>query len=448
MRFIEIKENTVSQGSLNSQPAYIEAINQLLKQNSQFPMGPTGAYMFTPTAGQQIQSMEDAIAGKGQDQKGNEVDQIIVKHIHKSPQIKGIGAGKADDDDTINFNAGEVAEGIHATAAFVRLITRPSKRIELANLYPIIKRLDNGKTLILKAKEASGAIADEFRVTVSLKQETWNAFKQLNVIAPYKKIATIAQNIIDDANEESGKYADMYEKNGKFDSVSVIGDGVSGETETKTDINFDNETERKYKGYSIKAGSTRQIHQVGGGSVKLPAEGRFDVINKELFGVHGRVQLINIEDSKKEFVNLWNSGKAFEAYRHAYTQAVEEINKELTTDKAENSFIKKLIMALKYWMRRDEEEVVLKQFTGTKNGTYILDVRKLDEYQDEGLNLVAIMAGTSEPTLRINDAITNKMFVEIRAKGEEKANGSVYFRNIVNKGPLFSALTNIKKSDK
>ena len=35
------------------------------------------------------------------------------------------------------------------------------------------------------------------------------------------------------------------------------------QSETKTDINFDNETERKYKGYSIKAGSTGQLHQVG-----------------------------------------------------------------------------------------------------------------------------------------------------------------------------------------
>ena len=128
-----------------------------------------------------------------------------------------------------------------------------------------------------------------------------------------------------------------------------------------------------------------------------------------------------------------------------FIQKWEHILEDVEKNKIPVQFIKKLIMALKYWMRRDEEEVVLKQFTGTKNGTYILDVRKLDEYQDEGLNLVAKMAGTSEPTLRINDATTNKMFVEIRAKGEEKANGSVYFRNIVNKGPLFSALTNIKK---
>ena len=72
MRFIELKESSVGSGSKNSQPAYLEAINQLLKRNSQFPMGATGAYMFTPTAGQQIQSMEDALAGKGQDQNGKE----------------------------------------------------------------------------------------------------------------------------------------------------------------------------------------------------------------------------------------------------------------------------------------------------------------------------------------------------------------------------------------
>jgi hypothetical protein len=236
----------------------------------------------------------------------------------------------------------------------------------------------------------------------------------------------------------------MYEKNGKFDSVSVIGDGVSGETETKTDINFDNETERKYKGYSIKAGSTGQIHQVGGGRTTLPAEERFDIINKELFGVHGRTQIIDIEPAKQKFAELWNSGKYFTAYRHAYESAVDAINQQLQSDEGENDFIKKLIIALKYWMRRDEEGVVLKQFTGTKKGTYILDAEKLDEMQNAGMNLVAQMASTQEPTIRIGDPKSKKVLVEIRAKGEEKKNG-YYFRNIINKGPLFVTLTDIGK---
>lgn len=446
MRYKDFKltEAPIGRANLSSQPGYINAVNQLLKAGKSLPMGDTGSFTFQPDPGQQVNSMEGAISGKGQDHRGKDVDQIQVKFIYKSPEIKKLGSGKSSDDDTISFNAGEVAEGIHAVAAFVRLIKRPSEQIKLEDLYPIIDRLENGKTLVLKAKEVDSDIADEFKVTVSLKPEQFNAFKQLKTIQGYKKIAGIAKNIIEDANQESGRYADMYQKNGKFDSVSVIGDGVSGETETKTDINFDNETERKYKGYSIKAGSTGQIHQVGGGKVTLPAEERFDIINKELFGVHGRTQIIDIEPAKEKFVNLWNGGKYFTAYRHAYEAAVDAINQELQTNQEENEFIKKLVGALKYWMRRDEEGVVLKQFTGTKKGTYILDAEKLDELQDKGLNLVAQMASTAEPTIRIGDPKTKKVLVEIRAKGEEKKNG-YYFRNIINKGPLFVELTDIGK---
>jgi hypothetical protein len=459
MRYNEIKlvEASLAKSNVNSIPGYIDAINELLKNpNHQFEVSNVVdkkeiKTIFKANPGQQINSLEDAIAGKGTryfkmrgaPAQEQEVDQIQAKFFYKSNDIKKL-AGKGSGDEIV-FNAGEVAEGIHAAAAFVRLITRPSKPIKLADLYPIIDRLENGKTLVLTAKEVDGEIADEFKVTISLKEQQWTAFKQLSTIQSYKKISAIAANIIDDANQESGRYADMYQKNGKFDSVSVIGDGVSGETETKTDINFDNETERKYKGYSIKAGSTGQIHQVGGGATRLPAEDRFEIINKELFGVHGRTQLIDIGQSKEQFVQLWNSGKVYAAYRAAYEEAVDELNDKLRTDAGENDFIKDLVTALKYWMRRDEEGVVLKQFTGTKKGTYILDAEKLDELQDKGLNLVAQMASTQDPTIRIGDPKSKKVLVEIRAKGEERKDGSYYFRNLINKGPLFVELTDISK---
>jgi hypothetical protein len=460
MRFTDFKivEASIGRANINSVPGYIDAVNELLKDpNHQFEVSnivdkKEVKTFFKANPGQQISSLEDAISGQGTrwlkprggEASEQQIDQIQVKNLYKSADIKRL-SGKGGDGDIV-FNAGEVAEGIHAVAAFVRLIKRPSEQISLADLYPIIERLNNGKTLVLKAKEVDSDIADEFRVTVSLKPQQWDAFKQLDKIVTTKKLKGIASNIIDDANQESGRYADMYEKNGKFDSVSVIGDGVSGETETKTDINFDNETERKYKGYSIKAGSTGQIHQVGGGATTLPAEDRFDIINNELLGVHGRARLVDISGVKDEFVKLWNSGKVFAAYRRAYEETVNQLNQNLDTNKEENDFIKNLILALKYWMRRDEEGVVLKQFTGTGKGTYILDAEKLDELQEKGLNLVAKMASTAEPTLRIIDTESNKALIEIRAKGEEKANGNYYFRNLINKGPLFVKLTDVSKA--
>jgi len=463
-KVLGMKEARIASSNINSIDGYMDAINELLKKpNYVFKVSNVVDKKevltdFVATPGQQIYDQYDAITGKGQiytKKRGEEAkltptDQVTVGALYKSTDIKKL-AGKATDG--IVFNTGEVAEGIHAVAAFVRLIKRPSEPITLNDLPPIIKRLKNGKTLTLTANEVESDIADQFNLTVSLKTQQFDALKELEKITQAAKLKNVARDIIDDANEESGRFADLYQKNGKFDKVSVIGDGVSGETERKTDIDFENETERKYRGYSIKAGSTSQLHQVGGGATRLPSAERFDIIEKELFGVHGRAQLIDMsgkdEDGnviKDKFVEYMDSGMGYRAYRYAYQQAVALLNAKLQTDQQEEDFVKNLIIALKYWMRRDDEGVLLKQFSGTGKGTYILDAEKLDELEGKGLNLVAKMAPTQDPTLRIVDTHSKKALIEFRAKGEEKASGSYYFRNIINKGPLFVTLTNIKKS--
>lgn len=448
MRYTDFKitEAMLGKSSPGSIPGYVEYVNQVLASNDpSFLVGDNGEYSFVANPGQKVASDEDAITGKGQNHRGKDVDQIQVKNIFKSKEMQI--AAKGLSPDTIDFNAGEVAEGVHATAAFVRLCKRPSEPITLADLYPTIAKLNNGQTYIANPHEISSDIADEFHLTVSLKPKQWDAFKELDKIAGYNKIATVIKNIIDDANEESGRYATLYSKNGKFDLVRVIGDGVSGETETKTDINFENETSRKFKGYSIKAGSTNQIHQVGAGKGTLTPDERFDVLNNDLFGVHGKARLIDIDSVRSRFVELWESGQQKEAYRTAYQEAVDRFNDILKTDKQEEEFVKNLITALKFWMRRDEEGVVLKQFTGTKEGTYILDAEKLHELEkQDNLNIVAQMASTADPTLRVGDPKTRKVLFEIRLKTEKKKDGSLYFRNLINKGKLFVALTNVAKS--
>ena len=56
------------------------------------------------------------------------------------------------------------------------------------------------------------------------------------------------------------------------------------------------------------------------------------------------------------------------------------------------------------------------------------------------------MASTSDPTIRVGDPETKKVLFEIRLKTEKKRDGSLYFRNLINKGKLFVTLTNIAKS--
>ena len=431
----------------SSLPGYIQKINDILASpNPVLQMGANGAFQFTALPGQKVATTSDVVRGKGQDQKGNDVDSIVIKSMYKG-QLTG---AQAADKGKLDFNRGEVVEGWHALAAFVRLIARPTRDITLKDVMSFIPKVQNGKTLILKVKDAENKeLADEFHVTISLKPKQWAAFTNPKEALKDTDLAAYVKDVIDDANEETGRRADVYATNGKYDLVRVVGDGVSGETETKTDINFENETEKKFRGYSIKAGSTKQIHQVGGGSVKdgkgkfkATPEERYRILNDELFGVHGKARLADLNHVRKEYMAAAQDesvkGRLL-AQEIAYRGAVTSINTNLDSDTEEKDFVKTLAKALKYFMARDDDSILLKQFSG--KGTYILDAKRLDQLHDKGLDLGArYIDGKANPEFVIEDIKTGAMLIKFRTY----KSSSGYMRNYIEKGDLFKELTNIK----
>ena len=273
MRFSEIKivENMLGASPTpTSLPGYINQINQILSApNPSQQLGKTGQYVFKAIPGQRVQNVTDVIDGEGPNHLGKNVEKIEVKTIYKG-QLTGQAAA---EKGKLDFNRGEITEGYHALAAFVRLQARPTRDITLEEVVNWIPKIKNGETFKLPVKDAENQeIADEFHVTISLKPGTWEAFQNPTEALKDEETLAIAKNVIEDANEETGRRADVYATNGRYDLVRVVGDGVSGETETKTDINFENETEKKYRGYSIKAGTTNQIHQVGNKFVSCNAD--------------------------------------------------------------------------------------------------------------------------------------------------------------------------------
>lgn len=433
MRFKEI----ILEDNVGNKEKYIPAINNLLQKGSQIQIQPkTSAFGkeaildFKPDAGQQISSLADKISGILVHPDGvEEQTEVPARHVYKSLEIKATLGAK-------DYTEGEVSEGYHAAAAFARLIKRPSRMIDKKDVFSVIKRLENGKTFQYKAKEHDNPIADEFHITVSLKPPSWKALKDP---ATAGKMPSIFNQIIQDANNETSRFADTYAENGKFDLVRVIGEGAKGETETKTDIKFENVTEKKFKNISLKVGTTKQIHQVGGGAVKgaraISRDERFDILQNELFGVHGIAQIADLAPIKEQF-KLAKSN--LEAQSIAYKQAVYSFNKKLGNDSEEKQFLQTLARALKYWMVRDEEEIQLKQFT--KSGTYVLDAKKLDTLQNKGLDLVAVTKKADKPTILIKDKKSNEVLVQIRTKSTSEG----YLRNYIEKGNLFNQLTDTR----
>jgi len=429
MRFrdFKINEANLTTSSKSSIPAYISAVNDLLTKNTILQVGITqpNVFDFRPDSGQSISSLKDIITGTGIDLNGQEVKQIKVGQLYKSELIKNTAGQKS-------FNKGEIVEGYHATAAFARLVKRPNKPITLDDIKKIIPNLENGKTFVQKATEIENPIADEFHLTIKLKPQQWNAFKDPKTL---NFLAGIIDNVIEDANQETARFAETYEKNGRFDFVRIIGDGVSGETETKTDIRFENETEKKFAEYSLKVGSTKQIHQVGGGAKTASMESRFEILQNELFNVHGRASIADISSIKSQFLKSKN---IFSAQKLAYQAAAQSIDNNLKNDNEEKEFLQTLLKALKYWLVRDNEDIKLKQFDS--NSTYILNAKKLNDlYYRDDLDLVARYFDSPKsklPIIKIFDKITNKTLITIRTYQSQG-----YIRNYIEKGNLFKELT-------
>lgn len=485
MRYSDFKltEAALGGSTAASVPAYINAVNELLqKPDYKFPLGKDGTSgMFQALPGQQVADLKDQITGymiqdadqklsaaylqSIQNKRPDEIQsdlakmnptmlmkivdakiqtasdlaakelqtrktQVKVSQLYKSKDIKQ-ASGFAD------MNKGEVSEGYHAAAAFARLIKRPSEDITPDDVKAVVDKLENGQTYVLKANEVDNPIADEFHVTVSLKPQQWQAFKNHKTIAA---LGGIFNSIVQDANQETARFAEKYASNNRFDYVRVIGDGVSGETETKTDVKFENETEKKFAEYSLKVGTTKQIHQVGGGAIKgnraISMEARYDILQNELFGVHGIFQIADISAIKEKFLMANDPDSAQEM---AYREAVNSLNEKLKGDDAEKSFLQGFARALKYWMVRNDDEIKLKQFTD--KGTYVLDAKKLDNlHQRNDLDLVAqYKEDASNPKIIIGDRISKKALVSIRTY----KTSSGYIRNYLEKEKLFTELTNI-----
>ena len=439
---MRIKE-VLAEAKVNSSK-YIDAINTLLKKRgTNLPLQPgvkefgkKTVVDFYPSPGQTIYNLSDQIKGR----INGEMRWVPASYIFKSDDIKNLTSGK--EAGTVNINKGELAEGYHAASAFARLIKRPLDSITVDDVLRIIDRLENGVPLVLTEPEIiNSTIADRFELTIRLKPTMWAAFKDPETVG---KMGKIMFSIVTDANHETSRFAERFATNEKYDVARVVGDGVSDETSKKTDVSFENERERKFKGFSIKT-LTKQVHQVGGGAVtdskrgkKASPEERFNILAHNLFAVDGRFPLADIESIKPQFLK---SKSVEKMQQYAYQAAARSLSANLQSDDQEKQFLRTLIGALKYWMGRDDPNIQIKQFTD--KGTFILDPNKVDSLIDNNqidLSATYAVSKNNLPEISIIDTISGKPLVTIRTYRNEKG----YIRNYIEKEKLWSELTMVK----
>lgn len=288
------------------------------------------------------------------------------------PKPAGTGARASSEDDL--SNVGEIAEILHAAAVYARLL-EGTNSIDGTHLQRILDQLDNGNRLQGKAEDIKSKDFDKFSIMVRASKDIWKDIKRKDILQHPKIKSLVANSIIPDANDNTGEYAKTYATNGEYDEVEVIGDGLSDQKGTKADIVFKNKVTGREAKFSLKANTTRELHQHGLGPVNAPMTKRFEIAKDFFDGINvdvaGEGGLAQQEFEQAEDIFTAN----VLLFRQAYTDIKNKFQGDL--DRNEKVFMTNFLQKLKEFARRDEDGLDVKQFTS--KGYYVLDMALLDK---------------------------------------------------------------------
>ena len=329
-------------------------------------------------------------------------------------------------------NRGEVAEGILGSAMFAKFINRNTTGIGVVTVDDIWKtiyslRQSGAEQYTTTVKDSNKKIADEITFVLRLKSAAYAAITDPTKQQTYNDLAQSAVAYVNSSHAE--RYSKYFYTNGKADTIRVISDGVSGETEKKTDVEleiFDHKSGQMKRGkmsISLKAGAVKQFGQVGG----------IEFANMlELWGRFG----IDVNNLKTYYEDMAATDKEG-ALRTMYAKIAEYIAGSVTGDESQSEYdlIKNVTKSINYFATNNDPSVSLVQFKS--KGTYsVLRFNNLEPTLRK-INLSAqYNADKAMPEIVILDLNSGQALITIRAKSERKDNGEMYVRNLIEKGPL------------
>ena len=339
-------------------------------------------------------------------------------------------------------NRGELAEGVLGAATFARIAKRPGKPITYDEVLRIIKSLpktETGGTISKNVK--SGGVTDKITLTVKLGANTYADLIDTDKLTGDAQMNSYIKSTVQFVNDYTRLYANFFEQNGRPDEVEIVSDGVSENTDRKTDVYMiyvDEEGNRQLKHFdiSLKAGTVKQFGQVGYGRGSSPIETRFAKV-MELFTQFGIDQ-----NSFKFKPNQFKDDDGVALIKDLYKQAVGLINKKLGSDEAEYNYLDQITQGITYFATSNDPTVKLLQLD--KGRYYVLDFKKLRP-KLEGIDLEAQYAETSagDPIVRIHDKnnpTTSGRLLQIRTKKDSNN----YIRQILEKEPLLKKLVSVR----
>ena len=390
-----------------------------------------------------------------------EGDPLTLSKLEKTGEFGGTGQTATGERQMAN--RGNTVEGVLGAATLARLAARPGRNITEQDVKKVIGLFAQQAPLDLQAKSSGGSVrftskeeagvTDKFVGSVKLPNKNYEDFLDWDFMMRDKQMAGFIRNIIAYVNDANivGRFAKMFETNGRPDEVEVIADGVSDMSGRKTDIfmvYIDENGKRNVKKFdlSLKAGTTSQFGQATAGSPKEgSAKYAFSKYGfeqfKTIFGDFG----VDISSMENEFLG---SSDLREGIEKLYRRAVEKFKEQLagSDDDAEKKWLRTFVDNLKRHGTLNDPTVQLLQIE--QNKFYVLDFQKLDRLLAQDKLDLEVKGTISKPrdggpglpsVVFYNKLNPKEELVRIRAKVDpDKVN------NLIEKGALFKKLTKVR----
>lgn len=375
--------------------------------------------------------------------------QIIQIVGSKSAIESGFNDAGAAQREDVKINLGDTAEGILGAATFAKLINRQSNKVGLITAESIFDIFDKMKpysstrdsdTFFLQASDIDNTHSDNIWFLCKIKAAAKFAITDPKLRA---KVTPLARGAAAFMNSPYGqRYADYWYKNNQSDEVGVISDGLSAQSERKTDVYMltkqpDGSTSKERLPISLKAGHGQFAQESGVEPEKLI----------KLFaplGVEFPQSLIdNYRQAGKSATHdtqLANVGPMYE-----YAADVLDANLKRLDDRGEYEFISQLGDTIERWATLGDSKVRLVNFKGAKYE--VLSFANLRNKLRK-IKLRAIYTFDANPIIRIvadDGSDDPEMLIKIRTYLNDKGGGKFYQRNIIEKGPLLSKVAQVTK---
>jgi hypothetical protein len=419
----------------------------LLQQQGFDPTPPLTRQADTELGEEDILNLPTVTVGKGSDGyifSNNAGQSVLITGTAGAigPMFNVYTGATSDSDVGKIANRGETSEGILGAAMFAKFTKRePDEDIGTVTPQDISDVLDSlqqtGEDQYqVEVEDFDNEHADVISFVLRLKSVPYQ-----DLMDPAKR-PMLANEFASAAAYVNSSDAERYSKyfyiNGRSDQIVIMADGVTGETEQKTDVwvyvTDENGQPRKLRlNASLKVGGIGQFGQVGGDSEET---------QNTLWDYFG----INITPGLAKFKKTMKSSGPRDAFKQVYQYAAGQLNQELqnASPKDEANILDSIATGITHFATLGDPNVELVDFSD--GGFKILRFNKLvDKLKDVDLEATYVDTKTwPEVVIHERDNPKNKLLT-IRVKIENRPNG-IYVRNYIEKGPLLEKLTEYRKA--